>query len=183
MVHEMVKLTRDVEAIQIPYGQKVRLASGTRVTIEQELGGNYTVMTDHGLMVRIDGKDADAMGLSVKGPAAKVDLTSITKESVIQEIWNQMKTCYDPEIPVNIVDLGLIYECLVREIPEGGYRVDVKMTLTAPGCGMGPVLQSDVQAKLRSIPGITQAFCEVVFEPPWDKNMMTEAAKLQLGML
>jgi probable FeS assembly SUF system protein SufT len=143
-------------------------------------------------MVRIDSWDVDALGEAGKlaqkdaayVPPPKADpKTPVTKDSVVKAVWDQLKTCYDPEIPVNVVELGLVYEVKVEPHPSGeGFQTDVKMTLTAPGCGMGPVLQMDAVAKLNSIPGMKRANVEIVFDPPWDREMMSEAAKLQLGM-
>ena len=133
-------------------------------------------------MFRIDSQNADALGMEV---VAKPKATGapVTTESLEKEIWNQLKTCYDPEIPVNIVDLGLIYDCHLSPLGDNSYKADVKMTLTAPGCGMGPVLAQDVQNKLISLEGIEDVNVELVWEPQWNQNMMTEAAKLQLGLL
>jgi probable FeS assembly SUF system protein SufT len=192
-MREPITLKRDVDAIQIPYGERVKLTAGTLVTIHQVLGGNFTVVTDRGHMVRIDSWDVDALGEAGKlaqkdaayTPPPKADpKTPATKESVVKAVWDQLKTIYDPEIPVNVVELGLVYEVKVEPHPSGeGFQVDVKMTLTAPGCGMGPVLQMDSVAKLNSIPGVKRANVEIVFDPPWDREMMSDAAKLQLGMM
>jgi probable FeS assembly SUF system protein SufT len=178
-----VTLTRDVEAAIVPVGTKVTLMKGEQAYITQSLGGSYTVIAN-GNMFRIDGKDADALGLEVTARPTGPGGQPLSKEDLEKEVWNQLKTCYDPEIPVNIVDLGLIYDCNL--VPSGGgatYRADVKMTLTAPGCGMGPVLAQDVQNKLMSIEEIDEANVELVWDPPWNQAMMTEAAKLQLGLL
>ena len=192
-MREPIALKRDVDAIQIPYGEHVKLPAGTLVTIHQVLGGNFTVVTDHGHMVRIDSWDVDALGEAGKlaqkdaafTPPAKADPKApVTKDGVVKAVWDLLKTCYDPEIPVNVVELGLVYEVKVEPHPSGeGFMVDVKMTLTAPGCGMGPVLQMDAVAKLNGIPGVKRANVEIVFDPPWDREMMSDAAKLQLGML
>jgi probable FeS assembly SUF system protein SufT len=182
--HESITLSRDCEAIQIPSGAKMVLPAGTMVMITQSLGDTYTVTTDHGYMVRISGKDADAMGLEL-APAAPVTATEAPQGAGDLEklVWEQLRTCYDPEIPVNIVDLGLIYECTVTALEGGGHRAEVKLTLTAPGCGMGGVLAADAQAKIGGIAGIREANVEVVFEPPWNPGMMSEAARLELGMM
>lgn len=179
---EQVLIAREVEAIQIPEGTRIRLPEGMEVLITQELGGAFTIMTSRGLMYRIDPNDADALGKEV----TKVEIdesAAETKEAVEERVWEQMKRCYDPEIPVNIVDLGLIYNCDVGEQPEGGHSVEVKMTLTAPGCGMGPVLAEDVKNRVQEVPGVDNVHVEVVFDPPWNPNMMTEAARLQLGFM
>ena len=177
----MIELKREVVATTIPYGQKTTLAKGSSVEITQELGGSYTVLTDYGLL-RIEGKDADALGReSASKAVATAEIPSDAK-SVATQVWDQLKTCYDPEIPVNIVELGLVYENRVEPV-DGGFRVDVRFTLTAPGCGMGPILQSEVRSKVLEIPGVKAANIEVVFEPAWTQAMMSDAAKLQLGMM
>jgi len=181
--HESITLTRDCDAIQIPSGAKMVLPAGTLVMITQSLGDTYTVTTDHGYMVRIAGKDADAMGLErTSVPAAAAEAPQ-GAEDLEKQVWDQLRTCYDPEIPVNIVDLGLVYECAVTPLDGGGHRAEVKLTLTAPGCGMGGVLAADAQGKIESLPDIREANVEVVFEPPWNPSMMSEAARLELGMM
>jgi len=152
------------------------------VEITQELGGSYTVLTDYGLL-RIEGKDADALGRESAAKAVATAEIPTDAKAVATQVWDQMKTCYDPEIPVNIVELGLVYENKVEPLPEGGFKVDVKFTLTAPGCGMGPILQSEVRSKVLEIPGVKSANIEVVFEPQWTQAMMSDAARLQLGMM
>jgi len=182
--HEPITLSRDCEAIQIPSGAKMVLQAGTIVMITQSLGDTYTVTTDHGYMVRISGKDADAIDLQ-PAAAAPVATTEAPRDEADLEklVWDQLRTCYDPEIPVNIVDLGLVYECRVTELEDGGHRADVKLTLTAPGCGMGGVLAADAQGKISGLAGVREANVEVVFEPPWNPSMMSEAARLELGMM
>jgi probable FeS assembly SUF system protein SufT len=179
--NESVNLTRDVEAYVVPVGTKVTLQKGEAAYISQSLGGSHTVVVN-GNMFRIDSQNADALGLEV---AAKPETSGkpVTSESLEKEIWEQLKTCYDPEIPVNIVDLGLIYDCHLLPLTENTYKAEVKMTLTAPGCGMGPVLAQDVQNKLISLEGVDDVNVELVWEPQWNQSMMTEAAKLQLGLL
>ncbi len=176
-----ITLMRDVEAAIIPVGEKVTLQKGEQARIAQSLGGSYTVVVN-GNMFRIEGKDADALGLEV---AAKPVSTGapVPQEKLEKEIWNQLRSCYDPEIPVNIVDLGLIYDCHLSPLNAGSFKADVKMTLTAPGCGMGPMLAQDVQNKLLSLEGVDDVSVELVWDPPWNQGMMTEAAKLQLGLL
>jgi probable FeS assembly SUF system protein SufT len=178
----VIELKREVVATTIPYGQKTTLPKGSQVEITQELGGSYTVLTDYGLL-RIEGKDADALGRESASKAVATAEIPTDAKAVATQVWDQMKTCYDPEIPVNIVELGLVYENKVEPLPEGGFRVDVKFTLTAPGCGMGPILQSEVRSKVLEIPGVKSANIEVVFEPQWTQAMMSDAAKLQLGMM
>jgi probable FeS assembly SUF system protein SufT len=174
-------LMRDVEAAMIPVGTKVTLQKGEQAYITQSLGGSYTVVVN-GNMFRIEGQDADALGIE---PEVKKTANGapVSQEHLEKEIWDQLKSCYDPEIPVNIVDLGLIYDCHVSPLNPGSHRVDVKMTLTAPGCGMGPMLAQDVQNKLLSLEGVDDVAVELVWDPPWNQGMMTEAAKLQLGLL
>jgi probable FeS assembly SUF system protein SufT len=181
--HESITLSRDCEAIQIPSGTKMVLPAGTLVMITQSLGDTYTVTTDHGYMVRISGKDADAMGLERSAAAPLADAAPQDKDELEKLVWDQLRTCYDPEIPVNIVDLGLVYQCAVTPLEAGGHRADVKLTLTAPGCGMGGVLAADAQGKIEALPGVREASVEVVFEPPWNPSMMSEAARLELGMM
>jgi len=174
-------LTRDVDAAIIPVGDKVTLQKGEQATITQSLGGSYTVIVN-GNMFRIEGKDADALGVEVAGKPASTGVP-VTRENLEKEIWNQLRSCYDPEIPVNIVDLGLIYDCHLSPLSGSSFKADVKMTLTAPGCGMGPMLAQDVQNKLLSLEGVDDVNVELVWDPPWNQGMMTEAAKLQLGLL
>ena len=174
---EYAVLTRECRAVQIPEGIPSLLSPGTRVRITQSLGGSYTVVTERGYMLRIEARDADAIG---KTPGDGV----IDPEgaSLEDRVWARLKTCYDPEIPVNIVDLGLVYNCEITELPTGNQRVDIKMTLTAPGCGMGPVLAQDVKEKIQALPGVQEADVEIVFDPQWNQNMMSEAARLELGL-
>jgi probable FeS assembly SUF system protein SufT len=172
-------VARDVEAREIPSGTPITLRAGDPVIITQSLGGSYTVVTPVGFLARIDGKDADAIGEQV----VAVDAAAQEGKSTEDLAWDQLRTCFDPEIPVNIVDLGLVYGCTLAPLPEGGNRIDVKFTLTAPGCGMGDVLREDIKGKLLSIPDINDADVQVVFDPPWSLQMMSEAAKLQLGMM
>jgi len=182
--NERVILRRDCEAIQIPDGNVVALPTGSEVRIMQSLGGTYTVMTSNGYLVRIAGADADALGKETAVESlAGASTTPAGPAGIEQLVWDQLRTCFDPEIPVNIVDLGLVYHCQATPVPEGGNRVEVKFTLTAPGCGMGGVLKTDMERKIRQLPGVTDVDVEVVFEPPWDQEMMSEAAKLELGLL
>lgn len=174
-------LKRDCEVIQIPSGEKMTLHEGTNVTITQTLGGNYTVITDHGFMVRISGRDADAIG-EVRTEVVPIDVTTLTKDDLEKTVWQQLQSVFDPEIPVSIVELGLIYKMEVIELKPHEFKVEVEMTLTAPGCGMGQVLRDDVEERLKALPGVKETVVNVVLDPPWDKTMMTEAAKLQLGI-
>lgn len=178
---EPITLARDVEAAIIPVGEKVTLQKGEQAHITQSLGGSYTVIVN-GNMFRIEGKDADALGMQTTVKAASTG-APVSQEGLEKEIWNQLRSCYDPEIPVNIVDLGLIYDCHLTSLTPSSYKVDVKMTLTAPGCGMGPMLAQDVQNKVLGLEGVDDVAVELVWDPPWNQAMMTEAAKLQLGLL
>jgi probable FeS assembly SUF system protein SufT len=173
-------LSRDVEVAAIPYGDKITLTAGTTVYVTQALGGSYTAMTDHGYLVRIEGTDADAIGEEPTKPLTAEDVAGRSTEEVA---WDQLKTVFDPEIPVNIVDLGLVYECQVEELDDGKRKVKVRFTLTAPGCGMGDFLREDVRSKLLTIPGVAETDVEVVLDPPWDQSMMSDGARLQLGLM
>ncbi len=182
--NEPVILTRDCDAAVIPVGTKVTLLKGEQAYITQALGGSYTIVVN-GNLFRVDGKDSDAIGIAKTEPAKPAMAKAPqTPEELEKETWNQLKTCYDPEIPVNVVDLGLIYDCHITPLAgSASNRIDVKMTLTAPGCGMGPVLKQDVENKLMCIEGVDEVNVELVWEPQWNQGMMTEAAKLQLGLL
>jgi probable FeS assembly SUF system protein SufT len=175
-------LSRDCEAIQIPSGQKTTIPEGTQGVITQRLGGSYTVATYQGL-ARVSEKDLDALGLQ-KTQAQEVPKSARTNGEVSEEdVWNQLRQCYDPEIPVNIVDLGLVYDCRLIKKESGETRVEVKMTLTAPGCGMGPAIAHDAQSKILSIDGIDEADVQLVWDPPWNQNMISEAGRMKLGMV
>ena len=178
--NEPVTLERDVTAVIIPIGETVTLREGTPGFITQALGGSYTVYVE-GNLFRIAGADADALGKVPEPPPEVPD--NATDKDIEEVIWNQLKTCYDPEIPVNIVDLGLIYRCGVTSLPDGQRRVDVDMTLTAPGCGMGEILVQDAQEKIAVIPTIVDVRVELVFDPPWNQTMMSEEARLQTGLM
>jgi probable FeS assembly SUF system protein SufT len=179
--NEPVTLTRDVEAALIPAGSKVTLEKGGQAYITQSLGGSYTVIVN-GNMFRVEGKDADALGLEVAAKPAS-NGAPVTQENLEKEIWNQLRSCYDPEIPVNVVDLGLIYDCHLTPMDSGNFKADVKMTLTAPGCGMGPMLAQDVQNRLLGLEGVDDVSVELVWDPPWNQSMISEAGKLQLGLI
>ncbi len=184
--NKKVVLSRDVEAIRVPTGEQVVLAKGEEASIFQELGNNYTIIVQ-GNMFMIEGKNADAIGEQVKEkPSSQCPPTQnrqLTQEEIEKKVWEALKNCYDPEIPVNIVELGLVYDCKVEPLKDGGFKVNVKMTLTAPGCAMGPMIAQDVQNKLISIDGVNEANVELVWEPTWSQEMMSESAKLQLGFL
>jgi probable FeS assembly SUF system protein SufT len=181
-MNDEIILQRDCEAVLIPAGTKITLQAGEPVAITQALGGSFTVII-HGNMALIDARDADALGQASPAtsaePAGAPDNSPVTEEQVL----DKLRTCYDPEIPVNIVDLGLVYDLQIQPLPAGGNRVEIKMTLTAPGCGMGPVLQQDVEAKVSSIPGVKEAGVFLVWDPPWSRDMLSEAARLELGMM
>jgi probable FeS assembly SUF system protein SufT len=173
-------LSRDVLAAAIPYGDRIPLAAGTTVFVTQALGGSFTAVTDMGYMVRIEGKDADAIGAE---PPEMPSAEALSSKSLEELAWDQLKTCYDPEIPVNMVDLGLVYGCEVQPLDGGGSRVSVRFTLTAPGCGMGDYLKRDVESKLAGLPGVDAVEVEIVLDPPWDQSRMSDAARLQLGLM
>jgi probable FeS assembly SUF system protein SufT len=172
--------SRDCEAVLIPHGTPIRIPAGTAVYVTQALGGSVTVEVG-GNLARIAGRDLDALGFEPRQPAAPAVAAGAGVAEDI--VWDQLRQCYDPEIPVNIVDLGLVYECRITPLPEGdGHRVDVRMTLTAPGCGMGEFLVQDVRARLEEIPGVTEVNVVLTFDPPWHQGMMSDAARLQTGM-
>ncbi len=177
---EPVELTRDVDAVEIPAGHTLVLRKGTDAFITQSLGGTYTLQVPaHGGLFRIDGKDADAIGKEVTtAPAAPTE----GGRDLEHQAWEQLKTCYDPEIPVNIVDLGLVYDLRLTSEPDGSSRVDVTMTLTAQGCGMGGAIAADARQKLLMLPGVSDANVEIVWDPPWNAQMISAEGKQQMGM-
>jgi probable FeS assembly SUF system protein SufT len=172
-----IEVKKEVEATLIPSGVKVMLQQGTQVFVTQALGNSYTLFVN-GNLVRVAGIHGDALGLVI------LDTPDINAQpgTVEEKIWIQMKTCFDPEIPVNIVDLGLIYDCNVLPLGKNDFRIEITMTLTAAGCGMGPVLVMEVEEKLRQINGVIDVRVDLVFDPPWDRDRMSDEAKLQLGM-
>ena len=175
-------LSRDTEAHQIPSGDRLTLAAGSRVFITQVLGGSYTVMTDLGL-VRINGQNADALGEQVQA-APEVRAATATDAAPNPDIiWNQLRQVFDPEIPVNIVDLGLVYSMDIARQDNGGHKVDVAMTLTAPGCGMGPVIAEDAKSKILLVPGVADAEVRITWDPPWNQSMISEEGKMKLGLI
>lgn len=179
-MNEPVTLTRDVKAVIIPAGEELNLREGTSGFITQALGGSFTVYIE-GNLFRIAGTDADALG---KEPVPPPDVPDNPTDADIEAvIWEQLKTCYDPEIPVNIVDLGLIYRCEVAPLGNGERSVAVDMTLTAPGCGMGDILVADAQEKIAVIPTVAEVKVELVFDPPWNQSMMSDEARLQVGLM
>jgi len=175
------ELTRDCEAVQIPHGATVQLRAGTPVDITQTLGGSYTVHC-HGGLFRIAGKDADALGIEAAESGATRPASQEPGQADEQEVWAALRTCYDPEIPVNIVDLGLVYDMQLEKLPSGFSRVNVKMTLTAPGCGMGGAIAGDAQQKLLYIEGVEEANVEIVWDPPWHQSMITAEGRRILGL-
>ena len=185
-MHENTEFTtsRDVEAIAIPMGTKFSIPAGTPGVITQSLGGSYTIATYHGL-ARVAEKDGDALGLEKveSKPPPSANGSTASGEVSEEDIWNQLRQCYDPEIPVNIVDLGLVYDCKLTKKEDGSTRVDVKMTLTAPGCGMGPAIAHDAQSKILSIDGVDEADVQLVWDPPWNQSMISEAGRMKLGMV
>ncbi len=181
-IEDVTIIKRDVEGTLIPYGQSVTLMPGTEVLVTQSLGGSFTLNVN-GNLVRIEGKDADAIGKEqVLLPSEKI---TVVGEGVDKDlVWEQLKTCYDPEIPVNIVDLGLIYDLAITKMEQDlGFHIGVQMTLTAPGCGMGPVLTQDVEKKLLMIPNVKKVDVVLVFDPPWNSDRMSDSAKLELSLL
>jgi probable FeS assembly SUF system protein SufT len=180
---QMITTTRDIDAILIPLGTPVIIPENAQVAITQELGGTYTVSVN-GNLARVEGKDADALGLGEKSEteAPKEGVKKANGPVEEQAVWEALKTVYDPEIPVNIVDLGLVYEVHVVDTDEGGNHVEITMTLTAAGCGMGPFIVDDVRAKTLDVDNVTDVHVDLIFDPAWDRLMMSDEAKLQLGM-
>ncbi|MGB1128253.1 MAG: putative Fe-S cluster assembly protein SufT [Opitutales bacterium] len=175
-------LTREVEVTLIPQGTPMTLSAGEEVTITHRLGGNFTVMTHNG-MFRISGANADALGEEVTETARAADAAGANGPVETDALWEALKKVFDPEIPVNIVDLGLVYSLESGERLEGGHKVDMQMTLTAPGCGMGPVIAEDAKTHLEGVPGVAEAQVEIVWDPPWNQEMITEEGKMVLGLI
>lgn len=177
---EPIVFARDCAAVMVPQGQEVTLPAGQTGYITQALGGSFTVFVD-GNLFRIRGADADALG---KEPPEPLTLDAYADDAEVEKlVWQQLRTCYDPEIPVNVVDLGLVYECTLEKMENDERRVKVMMTLTAPGCGMGDILVDDVRSKIESIPTVAEADVELTFDPPWNHSMMSDVAKLETGMM
>ena len=177
--HREIPLTRDCGAIQIPSGNPIVLPEGMNVIITQSLGGTYTVATPGGL-ARIELKDGDALGLD---PLAPIEPPKRYEGTAEEAVWTQLKTVFDPEIPVNVVDLGLIYDCRVNTSEIGGTSVLVRMTLTAPGCGMGPAIAADARQKILEIEGVDDAEVELVWDPAWNQSMISEEGRMKLGLV
>jgi probable FeS assembly SUF system protein SufT len=185
MARSATATTREVEVLQVPSGYRVLLPKGSWIVVQQSLGGQFTVMTETGGLVRVDGKDADALGPEYEAEARKAaQERAAAAEGPFdeQKVWEALGQVYDPEIPASIVELGLVY-LVVAEPVEVGHKVTVRMTLTAPACGIGPVLVEDVRRAVLGVPGVKDADVELVFDPPWDPSRMSEAAKLQLGFM
>mgnify|MGYP006089528027 CR=1 FL=1 len=176
--NKIITISRNCDATMIPAGEKIILIEGTHVRVTQSLGGNFTILVN-GNLVKVLGEDADALGLEKEIKKENKVSSRLANEN---DIWDAMKQCFDPEIPVNIVDLGLIYDLEISDQKEGK-NIHIRMTLTAPGCGMGPSIAQDVETKVTSLNGINNVDVELVWDPQWDRNMMSEEAKLQLGML
>lgn len=177
---EPVKFARDCPAVLVPQGDQVTLPAGTVGYITQALGGSFTVFVD-GNLFRIAGEHADALGKEPPDPLFLPE--GADDEAVEQLVWKQLRTCFDPEIPVNIVELGLVYDCLLQRLEDGRRKVEIRMTLTAPACGMGDILVDDVRTKVERVPTVAEADVELVFDPPWNQTMMSDAARLETGML
>lgn len=173
---DWIVLERDCDGIQVPYGNPITLRREAEVIVTQQLGDSITVETRTGYLVRLDAREADAMGITIEEP------TVVTGELTEERVWDVLRTCYDPEIPVNIVELGLIYGCHLSDL-DNGRRVQVDLTLTAPGCGMGDILKDDILRKVAALPGVAEAHVEVVLDPPWDPSRMSEAARLETGLM
>ena len=177
---KQIELKRDCEAALIPSGKKVQLSQGERIVLTQALGGSFTVQTEVGYLARIAAHDADALGFEVK--PATLEESGDAASFHVDRVMDQLKTVFDPEIPINVVDLGLVYSCEAHPIEGGGHRVEIKMSMTAPGCGMGDVLKEDARTKVQGVAGVVEVDVEIVWDPPWDKSRMSEAAQLQLGI-
>lgn len=182
-MNEEIITSREVEAIMIPSGDSMTLPAGSQVVVTQTLGGTYTVATQSGL-VRISSQDVDALGIDTEKVKAQNEAAEALKDLPLDEqVWEQLKGVYDPEIPVDIVNLGLVYDCAIDKESEEGTTVNVKMTLTAPGCGMGPVIAADAQARLMTLDEVDDAKVELVWEPAWNQDMISEEGKMKLGMI
>ena len=176
--NNFIKISKDCDGILIPSGDQIKIEKGTPVKITQSLGGYFTLYVN-GNLVKLDGRDGDAIGQTMEVKNVHVDMKKFDEKL----IWDQLKTCYDPEIPVNIVDLGLIYNLNYKKLDNQQYYINIKMTLTAAGCGMGPAIAADAESKVKGLPFIDDVLIELVWDPIWNQDMMTEEAKLKLGMI
>jgi len=181
-MEDLRTLTREVEVTLIPQGTSMSLPEGEQVTITHRLGGNFTVMTNNG-MFRIKGADADALGEEIASNTKETNTDTHQGAPVKDALWEALKSVFDPEIPVNIVDLGLVYSLESTEREEGGHKLEMQMTLTAPGCGMGPAIAEDAKMRLESVPGVSEAVVDIVWDPPWNQDMITEEGKMVLGLI
>jgi probable FeS assembly SUF system protein SufT len=177
--HSPIELTQDCDVTLIPSGQKMTLRTGEQVVVTQALGGTFTVQTERGYLARISSEDAHAMGLDCE-PVGEESPPSGVFE--LERVIEQLKTVFDPEIPINVVDLGLIYACDAHLLADGSHRVEIKMSMTAPGCGMGDVLKDDARSRVQTVVGVSEVDVELVWDPPWDQNRLTDAARLELGL-
>ncbi len=179
--NELIELKRDCDASLIPSGDPITLNKGEMVRITQSLGGSYTVLIN-GNLARIEGSDTDAIGIETVDKNDDINI-EINDENIEPMVWDALKNCFDPEIPVNIVDLGLVYDCTIKKQKNNDYHVSIKMTLTAPGCGMAGHISNDARVKVANLRGISDVEVDIVWEPQWNQSMMTDDAKLQLGMM
>lgn len=179
---EEIEVQRDCPAVTIPYGSPVTIEKGCMAVITQQLGGSFTVMVQ-GNLYRVEGQDADALGLEVEENERHIPEGPVTEQYVKDMAWQSLSTCYDPEIPVDIVNLGLVYGCDVTPLGDDRFRIDVRMTLTAPGCGMGTMIADEARSKLLNIHGVEEVTVDLVWDPPWSREMMSEPARLQMGLL
>jgi probable FeS assembly SUF system protein SufT len=180
--HSSKTLLRDCPATRIPSGEAITLPKDMQVYITQALGGSFTVSTDLGL-ARITDDNADALGIATEAKDAVAPRTDLNVPVDEKAVWDQLRSCYDPEIPVNIVDLGLVYDCVITPSESAGSKVEVKMTLTAPGCGMGPTIAAEAKSKILGVPGVGDAEVELVWDPPWNQAMISEAGQMKLGLI
>ena len=182
--NQEILLTRATPAVRIPSGDKITLLEGSRVYITQSLGGTYTVASEQGL-ARIADVDADALGIDLAAPTATPVAVAEPHDGDVdpEKVWDQLRNVYDPEIPVNIVDLGLVYDCQILNTDDAKTKVEIKMTLTAPGCGMGPTIAEDARSRVVTVPGVDEAEVILVWDPPWNQHMISEVGKMKLGMV
>jgi probable FeS assembly SUF system protein SufT len=177
--HTPIELGQDCDVTLIPSGQKMTLHAGERVVVTQSLGGTITVQTERGHLARISSADTHTLGLDGEPDEEEAAPTGPFE---LEQVFEQLKTVFDPEIPINVVDLGLIYACDAHLLADGSHRVEIKMSMTAPGCGMGDVLKDDACARVQAVPGVSEVDVELVWDPPWDQSRLTEVARLELGL-